>query len=101
MFQNSGNLAPGDPYLNFLLSSLVEIPGYTLSYVCMEKLGRRLSVCITLCICGIACIADALLDEFANMESSFIKDLDIAIFLIGMINYIKQHVLEKKIKQII
>ena len=34
----ASSLVPGDPYLNFLAVSLVEIPGYTLSYVTMNKL---------------------------------------------------------------
>ncbi len=38
---NAATLAPGDPFLNFLLVAMAEIPGYLLSYVTMQKLGRR------------------------------------------------------------
>ena len=83
--QNSGNLAPGDPYMNFLLSSLVEVPGYTLGYFGMEKLGRRMTVCITLIISGIALLTDALLSHYTSLENSSIKYANIATFLIGNI----------------
>ena len=55
---NSHSLA-GDPYLNFLLVSLVEIPGYTISYLGMEKLGRRFSMSSSLIVGGLACLVGA------------------------------------------
>lgn len=65
-----------DPYLNFLLVALVEVPGYTLSYISMQKLGRRPSVAISLVIGGLSCI----LDPFVPTS---IVWLDIGLFLVG------------------
>ena len=69
--------------MNFLLSSLVEIPGYTLGYIGMEKLGRRMTVCITLIMCGVSLIADGLLAEFADSAKPSIEQASIVMFLIG------------------
>ena len=71
--------------MNFLLSSLVEIPGYTFAYIGCEKLGRRATVCITLIISGIALLTDALLSHFADFENPSIQYANIATFLIGNI----------------
>lgn len=65
----------GDPYLSFLLSALVEIPGYTLSYLSMEKLGRRPSLVISLVLGGISVIV-------SNVASS-IGWLNLTFFLVG------------------
>ena len=59
---SSATLA-GDPYLNFFLVSLVEVPGYTLSYVTMVKMGRRPSVSISMLIGGLSCIACGFLQK--------------------------------------
>lgn len=72
---NATSLA-GDPYLNFLLVSLVEIPGYTLSYLSMERYGRRKSISISLLIGGVACIIGPFVPP--TMEW-----LTIALFLLG------------------
>lgn len=45
----------GDKYLNFALVSLIEIPGITLAWICIQKLGRRLSLVGSHLICGITC----------------------------------------------
>ena len=82
-FQNAGSLVPGDPYVNFLLSSLVEVPGYTLGYFGMMKLGRRITVCLTLVISGIALIIDAILSNFASANNPSVQYANIATFLIG------------------
>ena len=82
--QNPTALAPGDPYKNFLLSALVEIPGYTLGYICMEKIGRRVTVCITLIICGLSLISDALLEKLGDAQNPSIEHAKLATFLIGI-----------------
>ncbi|KAF2905671.1 hypothetical protein ILUMI_00505 [Ignelater luminosus] len=45
----------GDKYLNFALVCLVEIPGYSLAWVCIQKFGRRPSLIGSLLICGLTC----------------------------------------------
>ena len=61
----------------------MEIPGYGICYLSMEKLGRRVTVCVTLLICGVACLTDALLDKFADAENPNVKNINITTFLIG------------------
>ena len=78
---NASTLVKGDPYLNFLLVSLVEIPGYTASYFTMKHWGRRKSVSICLMVGGAACILDGILDKV--MPDDNMPAVDVAIFLIG------------------
>lgn len=52
---NATSLA-GSPYLNFVLVSLVEIPGYLLSYFTMQKIGRKWSVSVALIFAGISLV---------------------------------------------
>lgn len=65
----------GDPYISFMLSALVEIPGYTLSYISMQKLGRRPSMVGSLVLGGISVI-------ISNATSS-ITALSLTFFLFG------------------
>ncbi|XP_074033248.1 organic cation transporter protein-like [Leptinotarsa decemlineata] len=51
---NSTSLG-GNKYLNFALVSLVEIPGFTISWICIRKLGRRISLAGSLLLCGVTC----------------------------------------------
>ena len=52
---NASSLA-GDVYVNFALLSLCEIPGYSLSYVGMNWLGRKASLSSSLLVGGLACL---------------------------------------------
>ena len=42
---------------------LVELPGYFIGMYCMDKLGRRISVCGSIVVGGFACLATGLLPE--------------------------------------
>jgi hypothetical protein len=53
---NSTSLG-GNKYLNFALVCLVEIPGYTLAWVAMNRLGRRWSLAGSLLLCSVTCMA--------------------------------------------
>lgn len=55
---NSTNLS-GNKYLNFILVCLVEIPGLSLAWVAMNKIGRRWSLAGSLLLCAITCVAGA------------------------------------------
>jgi len=77
---NAASLVPGDPYVNFMIVALVEIPGYSLSYYTMGKLGRKWSTAVTLTVGGAACIADGLIDQFVSEP---IVWLNVTIFMIG------------------
>ena len=49
----------------------------------MKKLGRRVTVCLTLVISGIALLTDAILSNFASTNNPSIQNANIATFLIG------------------
>ena len=59
------------------------MPGYTFGYFGLKRLGRRLTVCITLVVSGVALMADALLSHYALSEDQNIKNANLATFLIG------------------
>lgn len=59
---NSTSLS-GNKYLNFALVCLIEIPGYSLAWVAMNKIGRRMSLAGSLFLCGVTCIAGAFVTE--------------------------------------
>lgn len=47
----------GDQYLNFFLAGVVELPTYLFLSPCMERLGRRWTLCISMVLGGSACLA--------------------------------------------
>ncbi|KAH8418564.1 hypothetical protein KR222_002216, partial [Zaprionus bogoriensis] len=72
---NSTNLS-GNKYLNFALVCLIEIPGYSLAWLCLRKLGRRLALSGSLLLCAVTCAASGYITTGANW-------LIITLFLIG------------------
>merc|ERR1719348_18128 len=68
---NATSLA-GSPFLNFSLLSLVEVPGYLLSYLGMKFLGRRLTLSLSLVVRGLGCLG-----------SSLFPSLSTPLFLVG------------------
>ncbi|XP_030554658.1 organic cation transporter protein [Drosophila novamexicana] len=72
---NSTNLS-GNKYLNFALVCLIEIPGYSLAWLCLRKLGRRLALSGSLLLCAITCAASGYLTTGANW-------LIVTLFLMG------------------
>lgn len=72
---NSVSLS-GNKYLNFILVCLVEIPGYTVAWIAMNKIGRRWSLAGSLLLCGITCILSG------SVPSEFVW-LSITLFLTG------------------
>lgn len=51
---NSVSLA-GDKYLNFILVSLVELPGFLIMQLILDRVGRRVTLCTTMLLCGLFC----------------------------------------------
>ncbi|XP_049822009.1 organic cation transporter protein [Aethina tumida] len=51
---NSTSLS-GNKYINFALVSLIEIPGYTIAWVSIQKIGRRYALILSLILCGLTC----------------------------------------------
>ncbi|XP_030375309.1 organic cation transporter protein isoform X2 [Scaptodrosophila lebanonensis] len=72
---NSTSLS-GNKYLNFALVCLIEIPGYSLAWLCLRKLGRRLSLSGSLLLCAITCVTSGYITLGNNW-------LVITLFLIG------------------
>ncbi|GLH00657.1 Organic cation transporter protein [Gryllus bimaculatus] len=72
---NSTSLG-GDKYLNFALVCLVEIPGYTVAWLLMNRLGRRMSLGGSLGLCALTCIGAAFVP--VGMEWA-----EIVLFLVG------------------
>ncbi|CAH0558293.1 unnamed protein product [Brassicogethes aeneus] len=72
---NSTSLS-GDKYINFALVSLVEIPGYTLAWVAIQKIGRKYGLILSLLLSGLTCTATIFLP--ADTEW-----LVILLFLLG------------------
>lgn len=58
-FADGNPLFKGDRFLNFFFVSLVEIPGYTMSFIGMEKLGRRFSTSSSMLLGGVFCMVGA------------------------------------------
>jgi hypothetical protein len=56
---NSVSLAGTDnQYLNFILTSLIEAPSYFITWQCLNRLGRRVTLCIMFIVSGIACFVN-------------------------------------------
>lgn len=53
---NSVSLA-GNSYVNYILTSLVEIPGYALSFLTLDRFGRKSSIMTSFFISGVSLIA--------------------------------------------
>ncbi|XP_017040796.1 LOW QUALITY PROTEIN: organic cation transporter protein [Drosophila ficusphila] len=47
----------GNKYLNFALVCLVEIPGYSIAWLFLRRLGRRLALSGSLLLCSITCVS--------------------------------------------
>lgn len=47
----------GNKYINFALTCLIEIPGYSLAWICIRKIGRRISLVGSLLLCSLTCTA--------------------------------------------
>lgn len=53
----------GNKYTNFILVALVEIPAYAVTPFFSDKFGRKLSLCVSLLIAGVCCVAFAFIPE--------------------------------------
>lgn len=64
----------GNRYFNFVLVSIVEIPGYYLGLVTIERYGRVASFLVSMILCGVTCISCGYADTVW---------IQVALFLIG------------------
>lgn len=69
----------GNKYVNFILSTMTEIPANILMFVVMDRLGRRTSQTGSMLICGIACLAAQYLTHRGTI-------LQLSLFLIGKLS---------------
>ena len=53
----------GNPYMNFGMAGVVELPAYIICMVILNKVGRRWPLIISMYIGGIACILSGVLPE--------------------------------------
>lgn len=73
---NSVSLAAGNSYIDFILTSLVEIPAYIATCVIVDRLGRRLTQCYSFLITGIS----SLIFIFADDKNYY---LQLFVYLFG------------------
>ncbi|XP_069690607.1 solute carrier family 22 member 4-like isoform X2 [Periplaneta americana] len=66
----------GNKYTNFILGALIEVPAYITFYLCLDRIGRKYTLCISFILSGISCIA------FAFMPTDM-DNLQLALFLMG------------------
>lgn len=69
-------LLDGDKYNNFAYIALVEIPGFFLPLLIMDRFGRRFSLCGLMLLSGFCCIATIFAGEAQPV-------LQLVLFLIG------------------
>lgn len=69
---NSVTLA-GDKYLNFILVSLVELPGFLIMQLILDRVGRRVTLCTTMILCGLFCFLSEFIPtgNMATLKPSF------------------------------
>ncbi|XP_055705285.1 organic cation transporter protein-like [Phlebotomus papatasi] len=79
MSMNSVSVA-GDKYVNFIMNCLIEIPGAGLCCLLMDRIGRRMMLCISLILSGAACIG------FIFLTGDVPEAVHITVFLIGKFN---------------
>ncbi|KAK3097252.1 hypothetical protein FSP39_008081 [Pinctada imbricata] len=57
----------GDPYINFLIAGAVEIPAYLLCVLCLNRLGRRWPLALTMIVGGACCIASGFIPDSSGL----------------------------------
>ncbi|XP_046393817.1 organic cation transporter protein-like [Ischnura elegans] len=62
---NTSNLG-GNDYLNFIISGVVEIPGYTFALLTLNRWGRKLPLCGSMLIGGLALLLTLAVPEDMN-----------------------------------
>ncbi|XP_039754704.1 organic cation transporter protein-like isoform X1 [Pararge aegeria] len=60
---NSVSLA-GNSYVNYILTALVEIPGYCISVLTLDRFGRKTSIMTAFFVCGISLVCLPFIPEY-------------------------------------
>jgi OCT family organic cation transporter-like MFS transporter 4/5 len=53
----------GDEFLNFFLAGAVELPTYVFLWPAMDRWGRRWTLCLSMVVGGVACLATFLVQN--------------------------------------
>ncbi|XP_042224923.1 organic cation transporter protein-like isoform X2 [Homarus americanus] len=53
---NTGNLG-GNDYINFVISGAVELPAHAMTIFLLDRVGRRIPLCVFLCLGGLALLS--------------------------------------------
>jgi len=66
----ASDLGVGDPYVNFILSLVIEMPSIVISYVGCYRYGRKKTVSYTTILGAIFCLAVAFLPNVGNLSKA-------------------------------
>ncbi|KAL9908317.1 organic cation transporter protein isoform X1 [Glossina fuscipes] len=72
----SAVLLHGNKYNNFMLIAMIEIPGFFLPLVTMDRFGRRYTLCGYMLVCGLCCLGTI----FLTSDNYYIQ---LVLFLLG------------------
>ncbi|KAL9702553.1 hypothetical protein quinque_006071 [Culex quinquefasciatus] len=72
---NSVTLA-GDKYLNWILVCLIELPGYLMLLLILDRVGRKRTLCTSMVLCGVFCF----LSEFVESGNNW---TNLTLFLLS------------------
>lgn len=74
----------GDPYLNFALTNLTELPNFIGSLYFFDRLGRRWSLVLCQCLSGVCCLATGALFVYGNVQELQIITVTVGYFFAGL-----------------
>jgi len=77
---NAGSL-PGDLYVNNVLNGCVEIAGYIIIFLTMDRLGRRVLLSGSLFIAGLGLLISLIVLEFAGGDESLVNISKVFAFI--------------------
>ncbi|XP_032516727.1 organic cation transporter protein-like isoform X2 [Danaus plexippus] len=83
---NIGKFNLGNLHLTSIILAVVEVPAIALSIPILLKAGRRIPICITMFVCGVACVTSELLSILYDDVWIIIFCLMVGKFAIGATN---------------
>lgn len=91
----------GDPYINFMIAGAVEIPAYIMCVLCLNRVGRKKPLTITMIFGGVSCIASAFVPSSKSTFIRFMtlyKLIDVKVFDKWVLDIGNDHFWEKSAK---
>ncbi|CAG9562557.1 unnamed protein product [Danaus chrysippus] len=83
---NIGKFNLGNLHLTSIILAVVEVPAIALSIPILLKAGRRIPICLTMFVCGVACVTSELLSILYDDVWIIIFSLMVGKFAIGATN---------------